>query len=193
MCKNQKTWSTCGICICYKECFFLNLWTEFVMIHKLIWKPNRHVFVLRGHVYPSRLSFPPDTLEWHPAGCLAWAVATGCSVKIMTILLLAEIFVLLLRSVKRGCYQRECTNTNTFVRVIDLYLSTFLTAFSSYWQYKHTGQSVTFHLPSRLSLSLSPSLFLSLAAFSLAICLNNTADNGTVHFCHFSFSPNFTR
>ena len=100
------------------------------------------------------------------------------------------------------------TNTNTFASVIDLYLPTFLTAFSSYWQCKHMGQSITFHLQSSLSLSLSPpialplslsvsfagsiarSLALPSALCALAICLNKL-DNGTTRSSYHSFTPNF--
>lgn len=57
-------------------------------------------------------------------------------------------------------YQQERTNTSTFAGVIDLYLPTFLTAFSSYWQHKHVGWGITFHLRSS---SLSP--------FCLYLCL----------------------
>lgn len=53
-------------------------------------------------------------------------------------------------------YQQEYTNTNTFAWVIDLYLPTFLTAFSSYWQHKHIGWRITFHLRSARSSSFRP-------------------------------------
>lgn len=102
---------------------------------------------------------------------------------IMTILVLASLFVLLLRGVRHRpwrllCYQQECTNRNTFAWVIDLYLPTFLTAFPSYWQYKHMGRHITFHSHSTFSLFVSLAhlfiLFLRLCLSASAICLNKT-------------------
>lgn len=93
---------------------------------------------------------------------------------------IARLFVLLC-SVRRRLwrllhYQQEQTNTNTFAWVIDLYLPTFLTAFSCYWQHKHKGRRITFHSQSTfslfVSLCLSPLVSLSLSAH--AICLNKT-------------------
>lgn len=98
----------------------------------------------------------------------------------------APLFVLLLRGVTRPswrlpCYQLDCANTNTFSWVIDLYLPTFLTAISSYWQYKHFGWSITFQYRAH-SLAFCPPnppthpclISLSLCLASLAICLNKT-------------------
>jgi len=123
----------------------------FTLYHRLFWSPARLVMEWRvSDTAPAvtamcrgSLSFPAPTI-------------------IMTIQVLAPLFVLLLPGVRHRpwrllCYQQESTNTNTFAWVIDLYLPTFLTAFSSYWQYKHTGRRITFHLQSSLPLS-PPSL-----------------------------------
>lgn len=93
----------------------------------------------------------------------------------------ASLFVLLLRGVTRGSwrlpyYQQDCANTNTFSWVIDLYLPTFLTAFFSYWQYKHFGWSITFQYRAH-SLAFCPPLpksDLSACVSRFTICLNKT-------------------
>lgn len=138
--------------------------------------------------------------EWHGAGCHSHVLrsplisssnnSNDCCSTRPTICVIVRCQTQLWRKL---CYQQECTNTNTFAWVIDLYLPTFLTAFPRYWQYKHMGRRITFHSQSTFSprLSSPQSVVLSLSA-ALAICLNkNGADNGTAHFCHFSFTPNF--
>lgn len=138
---------------------------------RIIRQHNLFVFTLYHRLFWSLACF---IMEWClsdtvPAvtamcwGSLSFSAATI----IMTILVLAPLFVLLLWGVRHRpwrllCYQQECTNTNTFAWVIDLYLPTFLTAFSSYWQYKHMGRRITFHLQSTFSLFVSLSVSLVL-------------------------------
>lgn len=138
---------------------------------RIIRQHNLFVFTLYHRLFWSVACF---IMEWClsdtvPAvtamcwGSLSFPAATI----IMTILVLAPLFVLLLWGVRHRpwrllCYQQECTNTNTFAWVIDLYLPTFLTAFSSYWQYKHMGRRITFHLQSTFSLFVSLSVSLVL-------------------------------
>lgn len=127
----------------------------FTLYHRLFWSPA--CFIMEW-----RLSDTAPAVTAMCWGSLSFPAPTI----IMTIRVLAPLFVLLLRGVRHRpwrllCYQQECTNTNTFAWVIDLYLSTFLTAFPSYWQYKHMGRRITFHLQSTLSPFLSPSLSLA--------------------------------
>lgn len=149
------------------------------------------VFTLYRRLFWSGLRF---IMEWRlsdtaPAvTAMCWdSLSFPAPSIIMTIS--APLFVLLLRGVTRRswrlpCYQRDCANTNTFSWVIDLYLPTFLTAFSSYWQYKHFGWSITFQYRAH-SLAFGPPhpaihsprpclISVSLCLASLAICLNKT-------------------
>lgn len=155
------------------KCFQNNMVTIiFIQRHenkaniKIIHQHNLFVFTLSHRLFWSPACF---TMEWRlsdtvPAvTAMCWgSLSFPAPTIIMTILVLAPLFVLLLWGVRHGpcllCYQQECTNTNTFAWVIDLYLPTFLTAFFSYWQYKHMGRRITFHLQSTLALFLSLSL-----------------------------------
>lgn len=141
----------------------------FTLYHRLFWSPA--CFIMEW-----RLS---DTVPAVTAMCWG-SLSFPAPTRIMTILVLAPLFVLLLCGVRHRpwrllCYQQECTNTNTFAWVIDLYLPTFLTAFSSYWQYKHMGRRITFHLQSTRSLFLS--LSLSPCSFSLSVCVSPCSCN----------------
>lgn len=134
---------------------------------KMIQQHNLFVFTLYRCLFWSLACF---IMEWRlsdtaPAvTAMCWDfLSFSAPTIIMTILVLGPLFVLLLWGVRHRpwrllCYQQECTNTNTFAWVIDLYLPTFLTAFSSYWQYKHIGWRITFHLQSSLSLFVFPPL-----------------------------------
>lgn len=152
------------------------------------------VFTLYQRLFWSGLRF---ITEWRLSD-MAPAVTAMCwdslSFPAPTIIMTASapLFVLLLRRVTRGswrlpCYQRDCANTNTFSWVIDLYLPTFLTAFFSYWQYKHFGWSITFQYRAHSlafcppPLTLHPSLIsVPLCLALLAICLNKTGQTMVV-------------
>lgn len=149
----------------------------FTLYHRLFWSLACFIMEWRlSDTAPAVTAMCRDSLSF-PAPTI-----------IMTILALAPLFVLLLWGVRHRpwsllCYQQECTNTNTFAWVIDLYLPTFLTAFSSYWQHKHIGWRITFHLRSADSFSFClshptlsplPNLSLSPRLPALTICLNKT-------------------
>lgn len=100
-------------------------------IHKIIWKHNQTVCLLFIVTNTRCLSFSLR-YTWVTFGWLARAVATGCSGKIITILLLAEIFVLLLRSVKRGLERRGAISGSVQIQTHLSELLTFISPLS--WQ-----------------------------------------------------------